>query len=106
MNTSANVIIAALAEPHRQQIVSLLAKEGEMNATAIADRFEVSSAAISQHLKVLRESEVLTMTRQAQQRLYQLNPEAFGELEKWSRSMKETWTKRFDQLNSLLQQAG
>ena len=102
MNLSSELIIPALAEPHRRQIVELLVNRGRMNATEISKRFEITPAAVSQHLKVLRNAQILIMNTKAQQRLYQINPAAFEELEKWSRQMKETWTARFDQLDSLL----
>lgn len=95
-------IISALAEPRRQRIVELLATEGQMNASDIAGRFEVTPAAISQHLKLLREAGVVTMHKQAQQRQYRINPDAFNELEQWSRRMRTTWSARFDQLDELL----
>ncbi|MGA8204911.1 MAG: metalloregulator ArsR/SmtB family transcription factor [Woeseiaceae bacterium] len=102
MNLSPESIIPALAEPHRRQIVELLASRGRMNATDISKRFDVTPAAVSQHLKVLRNAQILTMHRKAQQRLYEINPAAFEELEQWSRKMKETWTARFNQLDALL----
>jgi DNA-binding transcriptional ArsR family regulator len=102
MNLSPESIIPALAEPHRRQIVELLASRGRMNATDISKRFDVTPAAVSQHLKVLRNAQILTMQRKAQQRLYEINPAAFEELEQWSRKMKETWTARFNQLDALL----
>jgi DNA-binding transcriptional ArsR family regulator len=102
MNISPESIIPALAEPHRRQIVELLASRGRMIATDISKRFDVTPAAVSQHLKVLRNAQILTMQRKAQQRLYEINPAAFEELEQWSRKMKETWTARFNQLDALL----
>lgn len=102
MNLLPESIIPALAEPHRRQIVELLASRGRMNATDISKRFDVTPAAVSQHLKVLRNAQILTMQRKAQQRLYEINPAAFEELEQWSRKMKETWTARFNQLDALL----
>jgi len=104
VNPAPHRILPALAEPHRRQIVELLVQRGEMNATDIAGEFEITPAAVSQHLKVLREAEVLTMEKQAQRRLYQINPAAFDELAKWSRTMKETWAARLDQLGSLLRE--
>ena len=102
MSLSPESIIPALAEPHRRQIVELLVSQGRMNATEISRRFEITPAAVSQHLKVLRNAQVLIMNRKAQQRLYQINPAAFEELEQWSRQLKETWTARFEQLDSVL----
>lgn len=102
MNITAHGVMTALAEPRRQQIVELLAKKAPLKATDIASHFDVTPAAVSQHLKVLREAKVVMMTKRAQQRLYRINPQAFAELEQWSRRMKETWTARFDQLEALL----
>lgn len=102
MNTIPANLISALAEPRRFRIVELLAKEGQMNATDIANRFEITPAAISQHLKLLREAKIVTMEKRAQRRLYQINPAAFAELEAWSRQVRETWSTRFDQLDALL----
>lgn len=103
MSTSIGNTLSVLAEPRRMRIAELLAENGQMNATQIANCFEVSSAAVSQHLKCLREAEVVTVSKRAQQRLYQLNPLVFNELEQWSRQIKETWSARFDQLDVLLQ---
>ena len=104
MHLSPDSILPALAEPHRRQIVEMLVHQGQMNATDIANRFEITPAAVSQHLKVLRNAQVLTMEKQAQKRLYQINPAAFDELEGWLRKMRTTWTTRFDQLDSLLRE--
>lgn len=95
-------IFTALAEPRRREIVELLAGHGQMSATEISNEFKITAAAISQHLKVLREAEILKMEKQAQRRLYQINPLALDELEEWVRTMKKTWEARFDQLDELL----
>lgn len=102
MSLAPESIIAALAEPRRRQIVELLVGKGRMNATEISSRFDITPAAVSQHLKVLRLAQVLTMEKQGQKRVYRINAEAFNELERWSRRMKETWTARFDRLDALL----
>lgn len=73
----------ALSAPIRREIIALLS-EGELTATAIADKFQVSPSAISQHLKVLLNSDLLEMHKQAQQRIYQLNTSAIKELGAWA----------------------
>ena len=92
---------SALAEPHRRSILEMLASEGQLSATAIARKFRVSPPAISQHLKVLREAGLLRMEKRAQQRLYQVNPEAMHELEGWARRMAEQYERRFDALERI-----
>src|SRR5437868_14945469 len=94
-------MFTALAEPTRRNIIEMLAAQGQLSATAIADKFHMSFSAISQHLKVLREAELVTMEKRAQQRLYEVNPDALTELEKWANQMN----KRFDKLDKILKQA-
>jgi DNA-binding transcriptional ArsR family regulator len=87
---------SALADPTRRQILEMLARSGQLSATEISDNFQVSPSAISQHLKVLREANLVRMEKRAQQRLYQINPETMGELEAWARQLTQQWNERFE----------
>ncbi len=95
-------MFSALAEPTRRNIVELLAKNGQLSATDIYDKFSVSHPAISQHLKVLREANLVQMEKRAQQHLYQINPEKIDELEEWTKKLKKHWDARFDRLDKVL----
>lgn len=75
----------ALSAPIRREIIALLADGDQLAATAIAEKFQVSPPAISQHLKVLLDSKLVRMHKQAQQRIYELNPAAMLELENWAK---------------------
>ncbi len=77
----------ALAAPIRREIIELLAESKELTATAIADKFQVSPSAISQHLSVLLNSDIVRMHKQAQQRIYELNSTTLAELEGWVNEM-------------------
>lgn len=92
----------ALAEPTRCDIIEMLAGNGELSATQIYHKFRVSPPAISQHLKVLREAKLVHMEKRAQQRIYQLNPDAMLELEAWAKQITELWNERFDALDRVL----
>lgn len=74
----------ALSAPIRREIIALLSDSEQLSATAIAERFQVSPSAISQHLKVLLNSDMVEMHKEAQQRMYQLNATAISELELWA----------------------
>ncbi len=74
----------ALSAPIRREIIALLSEGDQLTATAIAEKFQVSPSAISQHLKVLLNSDLVEMNKQAQQRIYQLNMTAIKELEAWA----------------------
>ena len=93
----------ALAEPTRRNIIEMLARRGQLSATAIYDKFHLSPPAISQHLRVLREAKLVQMEKRGQQRIYQLNPDAMLELEEWARHMAQLWNQRFDALDEALQ---
>jgi DNA-binding transcriptional ArsR family regulator len=82
-----------IADPTRRSIIEILAKNGKLSATEICKRFPVSPPAISQHLKVLREAALLQVERQAQRRIYQINPDALFELEEWAKQMRELWAQ-------------
>ena len=81
----------------------MLARDGQLSATEISDRFSVSPQAISQHLKVLREAKLVQVEKRAQQRIYQVNPEAMLELEGWARQLRQLWDQRFDALAQVLE---
>jgi DNA-binding transcriptional ArsR family regulator len=74
----------ALSAPIRREIIALLSEGDQLTATAIAESFRVTPSAISQHLKVLLNTDIVTMHKQAQQRIYQLNATAIQELESWA----------------------
>jgi DNA-binding transcriptional ArsR family regulator len=97
-------IFYALADPTRRKILELLASHGELSATQIYANFSVSPPAISQHLKVLREADLVTMQKHAQQRLYQINPQAMQELEDWSKKLAQHWNERLDVLDVVIKQ--
>lgn len=95
-------VFSALAEPNRRQIIELLSVHGQLSASDIGKKFHVSAPAISQHLKILREAELVQMEKKAQQRLYQINPDKFDELETWIKQLKQHWEDRFDRLDKVL----
>ena len=96
-------IFQALADPTRRKIIEMLARDGQLSATEISDRFSVSPQAISQHLKVLREAKLVQVEKRAQQRIYQVNPEAMLELEGWARQLRQLWDQRFEALDKVLE---
>ncbi len=96
----------ALAEPRRRKVVEILAHRGQLSATQICVEFDVTPQAISQHLRVLREANMVQMERRGQQRIYALNPKSMFEVEKWAAGMAEMWNRRFDRLEKALEEGG
>lgn len=93
---------AALADNTRREIVKLVARNGELTSTEISQNFRMSPPAISQHLKVLKEAEVLHMKKEAQKRIYSLNKSGINEMEDWLLDIKNLWNKRLDNLGKYL----
>lgn len=92
----------AIAEPTRRSIIEILAKKGRLSATDISDKFSISAPAISQHLKVLREAHLVTVEKQGQQRMYQLDVNTMYDIERWTHNMTSLWNERLDKLDTLL----
>jgi len=101
--TARQRLFYALAEPTRRDIIELLAGNGQLSATDISDNFAVSAPAISQHLRVLREANVVRVEKRAQQRIYRINPEAMSEIEGWVQQMTKQWNARFNVLDKILE---
>jgi DNA-binding transcriptional ArsR family regulator len=95
-------IFEVLAVPTRREIIELLAKRGTLSATQISDGFNMSSPAISQHLKVLREAHLVSVEKSGQQRMYQLDITGLYEFERWTHKMTHIWNERFDRLEQVL----
>ena len=93
----------ALADPTRRHIIETLAN-GESAFGDLADRFEMSRPAGSQHLKVLREAGLVSVRKDAQRRIYRLNSEGLGEIEGWIEKVREFWNTRLDELERVLQE--
>jgi DNA-binding transcriptional ArsR family regulator len=95
-------IFSALADPTRRSILEMLAGNVELSASEIHEKFQVSPQAISQHLKVLLEAKLVSVEKRAQQRIYRINTDAMVELEEWSSSMRNRWSRRLDTLEAVL----
>ncbi|RHX83537.1 ArsR/SmtB family transcription factor [Leptospira stimsonii] len=92
----------ALADDTRREIVRLVAKNGNLSSTEISRRFKMSAPAISQHLKILKEAQVLQMRKDAQKRIYSLNDSGMNEMEDWLKEIRDLWNQRLDKLEKYL----
>ena len=91
----------ALADPTRRQIIEVLAA-GESSFGDLAERFEMSRPAVSQHLKVLRDAGIVASRADAQRRIYRLNDDSLDEIDAWLGKVREFWNARLDTLERLL----
>jgi DNA-binding transcriptional ArsR family regulator len=72
----------ALADPTRRRILEMLS-ERELSAGEIARRFDMTPPAVSQHLKILRNADLVRVRNDAQRRMYALEPHGLAEFEQW-----------------------
>jgi len=96
--------LAALAEPNRLLIVELLGK-GPRPVGEIAGQLHLNQPQVSKHLRVLSDAGLVEVRPIAQQRIYNLRPEAFRDLDNWLESYRRLWDERHDRLNEYLQKA-
>ena len=94
-------IFQAIADPTRRAIIFLLAV-GAMTPNAIAEHFNSSRQAVSKHLKVLVECEVVNHEQQGREIHYHLNSEKMKEIEKWLEQFKKVMENRFNNLDQYL----
>ena len=90
-----------LGDPVRRRILELLA-DGEVSSGAVTaviqDEFRISQPAVSQHLKVLRDSGFATVRPEGTRRLYAVDAEPFRELDDWLGHFRGFWNQRLDSL--------
>ena len=91
----------ALADPTRRQIVESLAA-GECSFGSLAEHFEMSRPAVSQHLKVLREAGIVAARVDAQRRIYRLQADGLGDIDEWLARVRGFWSSRLDRLEQAL----
>jgi DNA-binding transcriptional ArsR family regulator len=94
-------VFEALADPTRREIIAMLAA-GERNAGDIAGRFAMRGPSVSRHLKVLRESGVISYRQRAQSRIYRLEPRTLDAARQWMQAQLDVLHARFDRLGAHL----
>ena len=103
MVTYNRTVFDALADPTRRQILDLL-RIRERSAGDVAAQFPVSRPAISRHLRVLREAGLVVQRKDAQSRVYRLQPERLREVDKWLDNYRVFWTARMQQLKRYVEE--
>ncbi|HEV8566493.1 MAG TPA: metalloregulator ArsR/SmtB family transcription factor [Actinoplanes sp.] len=93
--------VKIIAEPRRREILRLC-WHGERAAGDLADAFEITFGAVSQHLKVLRDAGLVTVRRDGTRRYYRANPTALGPLAAY---LEAQWGRQLDRLTELAEAA-
>jgi DNA-binding transcriptional ArsR family regulator len=94
-------IFQAIADPSRRAIIALIALQA-MTPNALAEHFDTSRQAISKHLKILTECELVTQEHQGREIYYRLEIEKMKEIDEWLEQYRKIWETRYSQLDDLL----
>jgi DNA-binding transcriptional ArsR family regulator len=94
-------VFHAIADPNRRRLIDLLAS-GEKPVQELADDFEITLAAVSQHLGVLRRAGLVTSRARGRQRLYRLRPAGLRAVDDWTARYRKFWQRRIKRLQALL----
>jgi DNA-binding transcriptional ArsR family regulator len=96
-------VFQALADPTRRAIILVLTV-GAMTPNAIAQHFNSSRQAVSKHLQILAECEIVRPEQQGREIHYHLVSDKMKDIEKWLTQFNQLMAKRFDQLDTVLEQ--
>ncbi|MDX6444717.1 MAG: hypothetical protein QOH71_1791 [Blastocatellia bacterium] len=94
-------IFQAIADPTRRAIIALIALQA-MTPNAIAEHFDTSRQAVSKHLRILTECELVTQEQKGREIFYSLEIEKMKEIDKWLEQYRKIWETRYSQLEDLL----
>lgn len=94
-------IFQAIADPTRRAIIALIALQA-MTPNAIAGNFNTTRQAVSKHLRILMECELVKQEQQGREIYYSLQIEKMKEIDRWLSQYRKMWETRFNQLDNVL----
>ncbi len=94
-------VFQAIADPTRRAILSLIALHA-MTPTALAEHFDSSRQAVSKHIKILTECQLIKQEQSGREIYYHFNPKKMKEIDKWLEPFRAMWENRFNQLDDVL----
>ena len=94
-------IFQAIADPTRRAILVLIAAQA-MTPNSLAEHFDTTRQAVSKHLRILTECELVKQEYQGREIYYQLEINKMKEIDKWIEQFRKIWETRFNQLDKVL----
>jgi len=95
-------IFQAIADTTRRAIIALIALQA-MTPNAIAEHFDTTRQAVSKHLRVLAECDLVRPEQRGREIYYRLEIEKMKEIDEWLEQYREIWESRFEQLGEVLE---
>jgi DNA-binding transcriptional ArsR family regulator len=94
-------VFHAIADPTRRAILSLIAIQA-MTPNALAEHFDTSRQAVSKHIRILTECQLVKKELSGREIYYHFNPQKMKEIDKWLEPFRQKWEGRFSQLDQVL----
>ncbi len=94
-------IFQAIADPTRRAIIALIALQA-MTPNAIAENFHTTRQAVSKHLRILTECELVRQEQKGREIYYSLEIEKMKEIDEWLEQYRKIWETRYEQLDEML----
>ena len=94
-------VFQGIADPTRRAIIALLAIQA-LTPNALAAHFDTTRQAVSKHLRILTECELVKQEHQGREIIYSLEIEKMKEIDKWLEQYRKIWEARFEQLDEVL----
>ena len=104
MSAGADMVMAALADPTRWRVLSLLAERGEATATTLAGELPVSRVAVVKHLAVLDRAGLVAGRRQGREVRYTVRTEQLGATARWMAALASQWDQRLAAIKRLAEE--
>jgi DNA-binding transcriptional ArsR family regulator len=95
-------VFKAIADPTRREVLRLLA-ESERPISEIADNFDMSRTAVTKHLQILTEAELISGRKEGREKIYQLHPEPLTEVKQWLAYYEKFWENKLLLLKHLVE---
>lgn len=97
-------IFQALSDPTRREILSLLRERGSLATGEIAERFPLTRPAVSRHLRVLVDADLLERRKEGRNQLYRLSPEPLEDATQWLLEYRGLWRRRLKSLKQHIEE--
>lgn len=96
-------IFQAIADPTRRAIIALIAAQA-MTPNALAEHFDSTRQAVSKHLRILTECDLVQQEQRGREIYYKLEIDKMKEIDQWLEQFRQIWSQRFSQLDDVLTQ--
>jgi DNA-binding transcriptional ArsR family regulator len=96
-------VFQAIADPNRRVILSMLS-DGKLNVNQVADNFDITRSAVSQHMKILTECGLVVINKKGRERYCEAKLDKLGEIWDWLNQYKKFWEGKFDAMEIALKE--